>query len=120
LHINIVAKDWSSKVEKTIEPWIYEATGTLFLLPIFPFDVAELSTVFLAKRNGSISAEHGLGLMKAPYIGYSKSDAAVQVMQQLRSMFDKRRILSPHKYLPDADIPKDTMGAQQGSDGAPH
>ncbi|GAA5922416.1 FAD-binding oxidoreductase [Sporobolomyces koalae] len=99
LHINIVAKDWSSKVEKTIEPWIYEAT---------------------AKRNGSISAEHGLGLMKAPYIGYSKSDAAVVVMQQLRSMFDKRRILSPHKYLPDADIPKDTVGAQQGSDGAPH
>lgn len=99
LHINIVAKDWSEKVEKTIEPWIYEAT---------------------AKRNGSISAEHGLGLMKAPYIGYSKSDAAVDVMQQLRSMFDSRRILSPHKYLPDSDIPKDTMGAQQGRDGAPH
>jgi hypothetical protein len=29
LHINIVAKDWSEKVEKTIEPWIYEATGEL-------------------------------------------------------------------------------------------
>lgn len=27
LHINIVAKDWDPKVEKTIEPWIYEATG---------------------------------------------------------------------------------------------
>ncbi|GAA6058701.1 hypothetical protein JCM10212_003389 [Sporobolomyces blumeae] len=92
LHINIVANDWSEKVEKTIEPWIYEAT---------------------AKRHGSISAEHGLGLMKAPYIGYSKSDAAVDVMQQLRSMFDKRRILSPHKYLPDAGIPKETVGAEQ-------
>ncbi|GAA5843005.1 hypothetical protein JCM3766R1_001659 [Sporobolomyces carnicolor] len=99
LHINIVAKDWSSKVEKTIEPWIYEAT---------------------AKRNGSISAEHGLGLMKAPYIEYSKSDAAVVVMQQLRSMFDPKRILSPHKYLPDSDIPRETLGAQQGRDGAPH
>jgi hypothetical protein len=26
LHINIVAKDWDEKVEKVIEPWIYEAT----------------------------------------------------------------------------------------------
>lgn len=58
--------------------------------------------------------------MKAPYIEYSKSDAAVVVMQQLRSMFDPKRILSPHKYLPDSDIPRETLGAQQGRDGAPH
>jgi len=92
----------------------------LSLFELSSHQITDPSNMTLAKRNGSISAEHGLGLMKAPYIGYSKSDAAVQVMQQLRSMFDKRRILSPHKYLPDADIPKDTMGAQQGSDGAPH
>ncbi|GAA5973693.1 hypothetical protein JCM21900_006517 [Sporobolomyces salmonicolor] len=82
LHINIVAKDWSDKVEKTIEPWIYEAT---------------------AKRNGSISAEHGLGLHKKSVIGYSKSDAAIAIMQQLRRMFDPRGILNPAKYLPQAD-----------------
>jgi hypothetical protein len=35
LHINIVAKDWDPKVEKTIEPWIYEATGTLSLGLLF-------------------------------------------------------------------------------------
>ncbi|GAA5866188.1 hypothetical protein JCM3774_004113 [Rhodotorula dairenensis] len=81
LHINIVAKDWDPKVEKTIEPWIYEAT---------------------AKRNGSISAEHGLGLMKAPYVGYSKTDPAIAVMQQIRRLFDPRGILSPAKYLPPA------------------
>ncbi|GAA5859687.1 hypothetical protein JCM1840_006411 [Sporobolomyces johnsonii] len=82
LHINIVAKDWSDKVEKTIEPWIYEAT---------------------AKRNGSISAEHGLGVMKATYVGYSKSDAAIDVMQQIRRLFDPRGILNPAKYLPQVD-----------------
>ncbi|TKA55394.1 hypothetical protein B0A53_02318 [Rhodotorula sp. CCFEE 5036] len=81
LHINIVAKDWDPKVEKTIEPWIYEAT---------------------AKRNGSISAEHGLGLMKAPYVGYSKTEPAIAVMQQIRRLFDPRGILSPAKYLPQA------------------
>ncbi|GAA5980599.1 hypothetical protein JCM10908_001703 [Rhodotorula pacifica] len=90
LHINIVAKDWDSKVEKTIEPWIYEAT---------------------AKRNGSISAEHGLGLMKAPYVGYSKTDPAIAVMQQIRRLFDPRGILSPAKYLPQAtELPFEQEG----------
>ncbi|GAA5887750.1 hypothetical protein JCM5296_004479 [Sporobolomyces johnsonii] len=90
LHINIVAKDWSDKVEKTIEPWIYEAT---------------------AKRNGSISAEHGLGVMKATYVGYSKSDAAIDVMQQIRRLFDPRGILNPAKYLPQVDeLPHPTEG----------
>ncbi|GAA5850197.1 hypothetical protein JCM8547_001039 [Rhodosporidiobolus lusitaniae] len=81
LHLNVVASGWSEKVEKTLEPWIYEAT---------------------AKRNGSISAEHGLGVMKAPYVGYSKSNPAIAVMQQIRRLFDPRGILSPGKYLPHA------------------
>jgi FAD/FMN-containing dehydrogenase len=55
-----------------------------------------------AKRNGSISAEHGLGLMKAPYVGYSKTEPAIAVMQQIRRLFDPRGILSPAKYLPQA------------------
>ncbi|GAA5925772.1 hypothetical protein JCM10213_008881 [Rhodosporidiobolus nylandii] len=88
LHLNIVASDWSEKVEKAIEPWVYEAT---------------------AKRNGSISAEHGLGVMKATYVGYSKSDPAIQVMQQLRRLFDPRGILSPAKYLPpSSELPVKT------------
>jgi FAD/FMN-containing dehydrogenase len=40
--------------------------------------------------------------MKAPYVGYSKSDAAIAIMQQLRRTFDPRGILSPGKYLPPA------------------
>ncbi|GAA5994994.1 FAD-binding oxidoreductase [Rhodotorula paludigena] len=82
LHINIVAKQWDEKVESAIEPWVYEAT---------------------AKRNGSISAEHGLGLMKANSVHYSKSDAAIEVMQQLRRLFDPRGILNPAKYLPPTE-----------------
>ncbi|BGP52908.1 D-lactate ferricytochrome c oxidoreductase [Rhodotorula sphaerocarpa] len=90
LHINIVAKNWDKNVEQTIEPWIYGAT---------------------AKRNGSISAEHGLGLMKAPYVGYSKPDPAIAVMQQIRRLFDPRGILSPGKYLPQAsELPAEGEG----------
>ncbi|KAI5477226.1 D-lactate dehydrogenase 2, mitochondrial precursor [Pseudohyphozyma bogoriensis] len=79
LHLNIIASAWDEEVEKVIEPWIYEAT---------------------AKRHGSISAEHGLGVMKAPYLSYSKSDASIKVMQTLKEVFDPREILSPYKYLP--------------------
>ncbi|GAA5835229.1 hypothetical protein JCM11251_006650 [Rhodosporidiobolus azoricus] len=81
LHLNVVAKGWDKRVEETLEPWVYEATS---------------------KRNGSISAEHGVGLMKRDAIGYSKSDAAIAIMQQLRRLFDPRGILMPAKYLPPA------------------
>ncbi|SCZ90789.1 BZ3500_MvSof-1268-A1-R1_Chr1-3g02252 [Microbotryum saponariae] len=82
LHLNIVASKWDERIEKIIEPWVYEAT---------------------AARNGSISAEHGLGLMKAPYVSYSKSDESIALMQQIRKLFDPRQILSPYKYLPPTE-----------------
>lgn len=96
LHINIVASRWDEKIEQAIEPWIYEATGTF--LPLSP--PSQLTHSIPAARNGSISAEHGLGLMKAPYLGYSKSDESIDVMRGIRDLFDPRGILSPYKYLP--------------------
>lgn len=38
--------------------------------------------------------------MKAPYVGYSKSDESIAVMKAVRNLFDPRGILSPYKYLP--------------------
>jgi len=56
-----------------------------------------------AKRNGSISAEHGLGLMKANHVHYSKTEPAIALMQQIRRLFDPRGILNPGKYLPPVE-----------------
>lgn len=42
----------------------------------------------LAKYNGSISAEHGLGFKKANFIHYSKSAEVVSLMKQLKNLFD--------------------------------
>jgi len=56
-----------------------------------------------AKRNGSISAEHGLGVMKPNHVHYSKTEPAIAVMQQLRRVFDPRGILNPGKYLPPSE-----------------
>jgi D-2-hydroxyglutarate dehydrogenase len=47
-----------------------------------------------------VSAEHGLGLMKAGCIGYSKPPEAVAVMRQIKAALDPRGILNPYKVLP--------------------
>ena len=54
----------------------------------------------LLQHRGSISAEHGLGLMKAGCIGYSKPSAAVAVMRQVKAALDPRGIMNPYKVLP--------------------
>ena len=53
-----------------------------------------------AAARGSISAEHGLGRMKAECIGYSKPPEAVALMAQLKRSFDPTHILNPYKLLP--------------------
>ncbi len=76
LHINIVADSYDPKIEALIEPYIYEWTS---------------------KVSGSISAEHGLGLMKATKIGYSKSETSIEYMKRIKAVFDPKGILSPYK-----------------------
>ncbi|NNK99822.1 MAG: FAD-binding oxidoreductase, partial [Xanthomonadales bacterium] len=60
--------------------------------------------VFALTRNyqGSISAEHGIGLLKQPYLGYSRSDADIEGMRGIKSVFDPMNIMNPGKLLPEA------------------
>lgn len=81
LHINIVAEKYSDEVEKVIEPYIYE---------------------LVAENSGSISAEHGLGLMKAPYVSYSKSETSIDMMRRIKQLFDPKHLLNPYKYVGEA------------------
>ena len=67
LHLNVAVRRYDKTVEKALEPFIYE---------------------WIAKRNGSISAEHGLGLAKKNYIGYSRSDTMIGLMQQIKNLYD--------------------------------
>jgi FAD/FMN-containing dehydrogenase len=50
--------------------------------------------------HGSVSAEHGIGLAKRPYLGYSRSPAELEVMHMLKAALDPRGILNPGKVLP--------------------
>ncbi len=50
-------------------------------------------------RRGSISAEHGVGLLKRDFLNYSRSDAEIALMQGLKNLFDPHGILNPGKLL---------------------
>lgn len=51
-------------------------------------------------RRGSISAEHGVGLLKRDFLGYSRSDEEISLMRGLKQVFDPEQILNPQKLLP--------------------
>ena len=51
------------------------------------------------KYRGSISAEHGVGLLKKPYLQYSRSESEIAVMQALKKVFDPNNIMNPGKIF---------------------
>jgi len=53
----------------------------------------------LRERQGSVSAEHGIGLEKRPYLGWSRSGEEVALMQLLKRTLDPKNILNPGKVL---------------------
>ena len=67
LHLNVPVRRFDKVVEKALEPFVYE---------------------WVAKRSGSISAEHGLGLAKKAFIGYSRSETMIRLMKQIKDLYD--------------------------------
>lgn len=78
LHLNIVAKEFQDQVTRVFEPFVYE---------------------WVSGQRGSISAEHGVGLMKRDYLGYSKSQEMIGMMRKIKDLFDPRGIMNPYKVL---------------------
>lgn len=94
LHLNIAVRRYDKSVEEQLEPFVYE---------------------WVAKRNGSISAEHGLGIAKKPFIGYSRSETMIKLMHDIKNLYDpvsepsrndgpklttlQKGIMNPYKYL---------------------
>ena len=54
-------------------------------------------------RRGSISAEHGVGLLKRDFLGYTRSADEIALMRGLKDLFDPDQILNPDKLLPLTD-----------------
>ena len=49
---------------------------------------------------GSISAEHGIGTLKRPYLGHSRSAAEIATMRTIKMALDPKQIMNPGKVLP--------------------
>ena len=59
----------------------------------------------VVKRNGSISAEHGLGQHKHKYLPRIKDLSSLEVMYGIKDLLDPNRIMNPGKYLPPLPQP---------------
>lgn len=82
-HINIVKPEtWDT--EKFSE-YCHKADSVLFDL--------------VRSFSGSISAEHGVGLLKKDFLHFSRSAAEIQIMKNIKSLFDPDRILNPGKIF---------------------
>ncbi|MNO69790.1 putative FAD-linked oxidoreductase [compost metagenome] len=84
LHLNILKPENLSKDEffakcATVNKWVFET---------------------VQKYNGSISAEHGVGMTKRDYLGYSRSEAEIGYMKAVKAVFDPNGIMNPGKIFP--------------------
>jgi FAD/FMN-containing dehydrogenase len=48
---------------------------------------------------GSVSAEHGIGLLKKPYLAYSRTPDEIALMRKLKAALDPGNILNPEKIF---------------------
>ncbi len=54
----------------------------------------------LVKKNaGSISAEHGIGLLKKAWLGWTRSEADLAVMRAVKTALDPAGLLNPGKIF---------------------
>ncbi len=63
-------------------------------------EVDELVYSLTAQYQGSISAEHGIGLLKRDYLRCSRSEAELRAMWAIKKALDPRGILNRGKLLP--------------------
>lgn len=53
----------------------------------------------VGKYGGSVSAEHGVGLVKKPYLTYTRSPGEIVLMRGIKRVFDPDSILNPGKIF---------------------
>ncbi len=73
------------------------------LLPPVKKDVTPILKEMFAKvleLGGTISGEHGVGLTKKPFIGMEIKPASLNLMRQIKNVFDPKGLLNPGKVFP--------------------
>lgn len=83
LHLNILKPDDMAKEEffakcKTVNVQVFET---------------------VQKYNGSVSAEHGVGMTKKPYLHYTRSLVEIEYMKAVKRVFDPNNVMNPGKVF---------------------
>jgi glycolate oxidase subunit GlcD len=69
---------------------------------VFFKQCAEVSLDIFAcvqRFGGSISAEHGVGLLKKPFLAYSRSAEEIAYMKAMKRLFDPKCVMNPGKIF---------------------
>ena len=61
--------------------------------------ISKLIFELVKSFDGSISAEHGIGLTKKPYLSYSRDEAELNYMRGIKCLFDPKNIMNPGKLV---------------------
>ena len=63
---------------------------------------AAIHDLFVAviDMGGTLSGEHGIGVLKAPYLPLEQSEALIELQRRIKNVFDPRGILNPGKIFP--------------------
>jgi len=83
LHLNILKPDQLAAEEfrntcATVSEWV--------------FDIVK-------KYDGSVSAEHGVGLLKKPFLEYCRTPTDIAYMRAIKQVFDPNNIMNPGKIF---------------------
>lgn len=96
LHVNIIKGDLSS------EYW--NSTLKIAIRELF---------VLVKKLGGTISGEHGIGLVQKEYMDIIFPDFHLDLFRKIKFAFDPKGILNPGKIIPDEVIRKQPTGNSQ-------
>ncbi|HJL16831.1 MAG TPA: FAD-linked oxidase C-terminal domain-containing protein [Sandaracinaceae bacterium LLY-WYZ-13_1] len=80
VHVNFL---WDTPDEK---PAVDAAIGELFEAVV--------------EMRGTLSGEHGIGVLKAPYLPLEQGPALIDLQRRIKAQFDPRGILNPGKIFP--------------------
>lgn len=83
LHLNILKPEDMPKEEffakcETVNKWVFE---------------------IVERYNGSVSAEHGVGLVKKDYLSYTRSPLEIEYLKAIKRVFDPNNIMNPGKVF---------------------
>lgn len=83
LHLNILKPEDMAKEDffekcQQVNKWVFE---------------------IVERYQGSVSAEHGVGMTKKPYLQYTRSETEIAYLRGIKQVFDPNRIINPGKIF---------------------